>query len=48
MGLDQWAYCRPPRKRNCDADEHLEEWRKHNRLARLDGTTMGRKRLSYS
>ena len=32
MGLDQWAYCRPPRKRNCDADEHPEEWRKHNRL----------------
>jgi hypothetical protein len=32
MGLDQWAYCRPPRKRNCDDDEHLEEWRKHNRL----------------
>lgn len=32
MGLDQWAYCRPPRKRNGDEDEHLEEWRKHNRL----------------
>lgn len=32
MGLDQWAYCRPPRKRNSDEDEHLEEWRKHNRL----------------
>ena len=32
MGLDQWAYCRPPRKRNADDDEHLEEWRKHNRL----------------
>ena len=32
MGLDQWAYCRPPRKRNSDEDEYLEEWRKHNRL----------------
>ena len=32
MGLDQYAYARPPRKRNCDEDEHLEEWRKHNRL----------------
>ena len=32
MGLDQWAYCRPPRKRNSDEDEHLQEWRKHNRL----------------
>jgi len=32
MGLDQYAYARPPRKRNSDDDESLCEWRKHNRL----------------
>lgn len=32
MGLDQYAYARPPRKRNNVEDEHLAEWRKHNRL----------------
>jgi hypothetical protein len=32
MGLDQYAYARPPRKRNSDNDESLCEWRKHNRL----------------
>jgi hypothetical protein len=32
MGLDQYAYARPPRKRNSDDDENLCEWRKHNRL----------------
>ena len=45
MGLDQWAYCRPPRKRNSDEDEHLEEWRKHNRLQGYGGT-MGIERMS--
>lgn len=32
MGLDMYAYARPPRKRNSDDDEGLCEWRKHNRL----------------
>lgn len=32
MGLDQYAYARPPRKRNGDDDEHICDWRKHNRL----------------
>ena len=32
MGLDQYAYARPPRKRNGDDDIQLSEWRKHNRL----------------
>lgn len=32
MGLDQYAYARPPRKRNGDDDEQIAEWRKHNRL----------------
>lgn len=32
MGLDQYAYARPPRKRNSDADECITEWRRHNRL----------------
>ena len=32
MGLDQYAYARPPRKRNGDDDEQLCDWRKHNRL----------------
>ncbi len=32
MGLDQYAYIRPPRKRNSDDDEQIAEWRKHNRL----------------
>lgn len=32
MGLDQYAYARPPRKRNSDDDEQICEWRKHNRL----------------
>ena len=32
MGLDQYAYARPPRKRNSDGDEFLGDWRKHNRL----------------
>jgi len=32
MGLDQYAYARPPRKRNGDDDEQICEWRKHNRL----------------
>lgn len=32
MGLDQYAYSRPPRKRNSDDDVQLMEWRKHNRL----------------
>ena len=33
--------CRPPRK-ECDADEHLQEWRKKS-SSRLDGTTMEEK-----
>ena len=32
MGLDQYAYARPPRKRNSDDDIQIGEWRKHNRL----------------
>ena len=32
MGLDQYAYARPPRKRNSDDDVQVAEWRKHNRL----------------
>jgi hypothetical protein len=32
MGLDMYAYARPPRKRNNDEDLHIAEWRKHNRL----------------
>lgn len=32
MGLDQYAFSRPPRKRNSDDDVQLMEWRKHNRL----------------
>ena len=32
MGLDQYAYARPPRKRNSDNDIQVAEWRKHNRL----------------
>jgi len=32
MGLDQYAYSRPPRKRNSDNDIQIGEWRKHNRL----------------
>ena len=32
MGLDQYAYARPPRKRNADDDVQIAEWRKHNRL----------------
>ena len=32
MGLDQFAYARPPRKRKNDADVCISEWRKHNRL----------------
>lgn len=32
MGLDQYAYARPPRKKLNDQDECITEWRKHNRL----------------
>ena len=32
MGLDQYAYARPPRKRNNEDDIQIMEWRKHNRL----------------
>ena len=32
MGLDMYAYARPPRKRNSDNDIEISEWRKHNRL----------------
>ena len=32
MGLDQYAYSRPPRKRNSDNDIQIAGWRKHNRL----------------
>ena len=32
MGLDQYAYARPPRKRNSEDDIQIMEWRKHNRL----------------
>ena len=32
MGLDMYAYARPPRKRNSDADVSICDWRKHNRL----------------
>ena len=32
MGLDQYAYTRPQRKRNSDEDISIMEWRKHNRL----------------
>ncbi|MDO7612638.1 MAG: hypothetical protein MUQ75_00250 [Crocinitomicaceae bacterium] len=32
MGLDMYAYARPPRKRNSDEDVGICDWRKHNRL----------------
>ena len=32
MGLDMYAYARPPRKRNGDEDVSICDWRKHNRL----------------
>ena len=32
MGLDQYGYARPPRKRNSEDDVQIGEWRKHNRL----------------
>lgn len=32
MGLDMYAYARPPRKRNSDDDVGICDWRKHNRL----------------
>ena len=32
MGLDQYGYARPPRKRNSEDDIQIMEWRKHNRL----------------
>jgi hypothetical protein len=32
MGLDQYAFARPPRKRNSDDDVGICDWRKHNRL----------------
>jgi hypothetical protein len=32
MGLDMYAYARPPRKRNSDDDVSICDWRKHNRL----------------
>ena len=32
MGLDMYAYARPPRKRNSDEDVSICDWRKHNRL----------------
>lgn len=32
MGLDMYAYARPPRKRGSDDDVQIGEWRKHNRL----------------
>ena len=32
MGLDQYAYARPPRKRNSDDDVQVAEWRNQNRL----------------
>jgi hypothetical protein len=32
MGLDMYAFARPPRKRNSDEDVSICEWRKHNRL----------------
>ena len=32
MGLDMYAYARPPRKRNSEDDVQIAEWRKHNRL----------------
>tara|TARA_R110002167_G_scaffold141624_1_gene329904 strand:+ start:314 stop:748 length:435 start_codon:yes stop_codon:yes gene_type:complete len=32
MGLDQYAYSRPSRKRKSDNDIQIAEWRKHNRL----------------
>ena len=32
MGLDMYAYARPPRKRNSDNDVGICDWRKHNRL----------------
>ena len=32
MGLDMYAYARPPRKRNGDEDVGICDWRKHNRL----------------
>lgn len=32
MGLDMYAYARPPRKRSSDDDVQIGEWRKHNRL----------------
>ena len=45
MGLDQYAYARPPRKRNSDNDESLCEWRKHNRLQGYM-ESFGKQRLS--
>ena len=32
MGLDQYAYARPPRKRNSYDDVQVAEWRNQNRL----------------
>ena len=32
MGLDMYAFARPPRKRNSDDDVQIGEWCKHNRL----------------
>jgi len=32
MGLDMYAFARPPRKRNSDEDVSICDWRKHNRL----------------
>ena len=32
MGLDQYTYARPPRKRNSEDDIQITYWRKHNRL----------------
>jgi hypothetical protein len=32
MGLDQYGFARPPRKRNSEDDIQIGEWRKHNRL----------------
>ena len=32
MGLDMYAFARPPRKRNSDEDVGICDWRKHNRL----------------
>ena len=32
MGLDMYAFARPPRKTNSDDDVGICDWRKHNRL----------------